>query len=195
MYDILFNYYVLYFGISMLGLFSNEIFYCLHLLDVCNRFPTLQNVVRSVTDNYVQLAMTGMLLLIIMYIFTTISFFYLQDTDYDYFINPYDSDWIGEQRCQTIMQCFIMTLDKGISLDGGVGHYTESVHYKDEMQKFALKLGLDSSFHILVKVILLNILFGIIVDTFASMRESKKMMELDMNNFCFICHQGRFDFE
>lgn len=41
MYDFLFNYYVLYFGISMLGLFSNEIFYCLHLLDVCNRFSTL----------------------------------------------------------------------------------------------------------------------------------------------------------
>jgi hypothetical protein len=41
MYDFLFNYYVLYFGISMLGLFSNEIFYCLHLLDVCNRFATL----------------------------------------------------------------------------------------------------------------------------------------------------------
>jgi len=51
MYDFLFNYYVLYFGISMLGLFSNEIFYCMHLLDVCNRFPTLQNVVRSVTEN------------------------------------------------------------------------------------------------------------------------------------------------
>jgi len=43
--------------------------------------------------------MTGLLLMIVMYIFTAISFFYLQDTDYDYNINPYDSDLIGEQRC------------------------------------------------------------------------------------------------
>lgn len=93
------------------------------------------------------------------------------------------------------MQCFIMTLDKGISLDGGIGHYTEPVHYKDEMQKYGLKLGLDFFFHILVKVILLNILFGIIVDTFASMREEKKSKDHDKNNFCYICHQGRFQFE
>ena len=67
-----------------------------------------------------------------------------------------------DSRLQTIK-------DKGISLDGGVGHYTESVHFADEPQKFGLKLGLDFSFHIAVKVILLNILFGIIVDTFAQM--------------------------
>jgi hypothetical protein len=88
-----------------------------------------------------------------------------------------------------------MTLDKGISLDGGVGHYTEPVHYADEVQKFGVKLGLDFSFHIAVKVILLNILFGIIVDTFASMREEKKMMEQDKLNNCFICNESRIKFE
>lgn len=95
-FDNLFIYYVFYFGISLLGLFSNEIFYGLHLADVCVRFPVLQNVVKSVTKNVESLSMTGLLLLIVMYIFTAISFFYLQDTDYDYNINPYDSDWIGE---------------------------------------------------------------------------------------------------
>lgn len=88
-----------------------------------------------------------------------------------------------------------MTLDKGISLDGGVGHYTESVHFADEPQKFGLKLGLDFSFHIAVKVILLNILFGIIVDTFAQMREEKCDKADDMVNFCYICHESRIIFE
>lgn len=49
--DGLFNYYVLYFGISALGLFSHEIFYSFHLLDVTVRFPSLQNVIKSVTSN------------------------------------------------------------------------------------------------------------------------------------------------
>ena len=49
--DSLFNYYVLYFGISALGLFSHEMFYSFHLLDVTVRSPSLQNVVRSVTEN------------------------------------------------------------------------------------------------------------------------------------------------
>ena len=81
-----------------------------------------------------------------------------------------------------------MTMDKGISLDGGVGHYTESIHYKDEPQKYAVKLGQDASFHILVKVILLNILFGIIIDTFAYLREKKRTMDFDKTNYCYICH-------
>jgi len=88
-----------------------------------------------------------------------------------------------------------MTLDKGISLDGGVGHYTEPVHYADELQKYGMKLGLDFSFHIAVKVILLNILFGIIVDTFASMRELKTRKDQDKINFCYICNNGKVDFE
>ena len=75
--DKLFQYFVLFFGISMLGLFSHEIFYSFHLLDVTVRFATLQNVVKSVTVNAVQLLMTGLLMTITMYIFTTISFFYL----------------------------------------------------------------------------------------------------------------------
>lgn len=51
--DSLFQYYVLYFGISLLGFFSHEIFYSFHLLDVLMRFPELQNVVKSVTSNSV----------------------------------------------------------------------------------------------------------------------------------------------
>jgi len=33
-----FQYYVLYFGISVLGFYSNELFYSFHLLDVIQRF-------------------------------------------------------------------------------------------------------------------------------------------------------------
>jgi hypothetical protein len=67
------------------------------------RFPELQNVVKSVTSNGTQLAMTALLALIIIYIYTTISFFYLQDTLYDYNINPYDSDVVGENRCVSMI--------------------------------------------------------------------------------------------
>ena len=82
--DKVFQYYVLYFGISVLGFSTHEIYYSLHLLDVVVRFPTLTNVIRSVTLNAQQLLMTGLLAFIIIYIYATISFFYLQDTVYDY---------------------------------------------------------------------------------------------------------------
>lgn len=169
--DRTFQYFILYFGISMLGFLSDELFYSLHLLDVVIRFESLTDVVRAVTLNTNKLLSTGLLAMVIIYIFTTISFFYLQDTLYDYQVNAFDSDYVGENMCESMFQCYMTIIDKGLTLGGGIGDYTESINYRDEIDKYYVKLAHDASFHILVKVILLNILFGIIIDTFAKMRE------------------------
>ena len=166
-----FQYYILYFAISVLGFLSDELFYSLQLLDVIVRFPALTDVVKAVTLNTNKLLSTGLLAMVIIYIFTTISFFYLQDTLYDYAINAFDSDWVGENMCESMFQCYLTIIDKGLTLGGGIGDYTESINYRDEQIKYFVKLAHDASFHILVKVILLNILFGIIIDTFAKMRQ------------------------
>lgn len=65
-------------------------------------------------------------------------------------------------------------IDKGLLLGGGIGDYTEAINYRDQNDKYFVKLFHDATFHILVNVILLNILFGIIIDTFAQLREQKK---------------------
>lgn len=169
-----FQYYILYFCISILGFLSDELFYSLQLLDVVVRFPSLTDVVKAVTLNTNKLLATGLLAMVIIYIFTTVSFFYLQDTLYDYAINGFDSDWVGENMCESMFQCYLTIIDKGLTLGGGIGDYTQSINYRDENSKYFVKLAHDASFHILVKVILLNILFGIIIDTFAKMREQKK---------------------
>ena len=188
MQDRSFQYYILYFSISVLGFLSDELFYSLQLLDVVVRFPALTDVVKAVTLNTNKLLSTGLLAMVIIYIFTTISFFYLQDTLYDYAINAFDSDWVGENMCESMFQCYLTIIDKGLTLGGGIGDYTESVNYRDETIKYYVKLAHDASFHILVKVILLNILFGIIIDTFAKMRETKKNLQMDTENVCFICN-------
>ena len=53
-------------------------------------------VVKSVTSNATQLLMTLLLGVIVMYIYAVVTFFYLQDTVYDYTVLHFDSDWIGE---------------------------------------------------------------------------------------------------
>lgn len=44
-------------------------------------------------------------------------------------------------------------------------------------------------------VILLNIFLGIIVSTFAQLRDEKKMIKEDMENNCFICNIDRQTFD
>ena len=39
----------------------------------------------------------------------------------------------------------------------------------------------------IVKMAFLNIIFGIIIDTFADLRDKRNTMEEDMKNVCYIC--------
>jgi len=49
----------------------------------------------------------------------------------------------------------------------------------------------DLSFFIIVIIIGLNIIFGIIVDTFSQLRDEKNFIEEDNKRVCFICSLQR----
>ena len=68
--------------------------------------------------------MTFLLMFIIIYIYATVSFFYLQDTVYDLSINPYDSNQIGESACDTMINCYISHVTYGFLKGGGIGDVT-----------------------------------------------------------------------
>lgn len=86
-------------------------------------------------------------------------------------------------------------LDKGLRADGGIGDETEPIHFNNNNEQYLVKLMHDASFHILVKVILLNVLFGIIIDSFAELRDQKSKRDNDMVNVCFICNHPRLVFD
>jgi hypothetical protein len=86
----------------MLGKQSSSIYYSFHLLDVINRSPILQNVMKAITQNIYQTGLTFMLMMILVYIYTSLTFFYMQDGMYDYSINSFDSDIVGENYCQSM---------------------------------------------------------------------------------------------
>ena len=53
----------------------------------------------------------------------------------------------------------------------------------------------DITYNILVIVIMVAIITGIIIDTFADLRDARNEMEDNMHNLCFICSQPREVFE
>lgn len=42
---------------------------------------------------------------------------------------------------------------------------------------------------------MLNIIFGIIISTFGTLRSEQSMKDDDRNNICFMCHLNRSEFE
>jgi len=65
----------------------------------------------------------------------------------------------------------------------------------DRNEDYLIKLFHDITFLIMVKIIMLNVLFGIIIDTFAQLRDKKSRIDNDMVNVCFVCNFERLLFE
>lgn len=135
------------------------------------------------------------LIIIIFYIYAVIGFFYFQDMFWEYGVNPYDSDVIGESTCADMWQCFLTIANLGIRNGGGIGEHTIPESYVHNKSKYFAKLLYTSSYHIIVLVILLNICFGIIIDTFAQLRDAKTVRDDDMTNVCYICSLNKSTFD
>ena len=151
-----------YLTVSILGLAVSEITYCLHLLDVINRFDTLKNVVKSVTYNVKQLALTAMLGLILIYVYSLIGFNFF---DYHYYNSGLNN---GESLCTSMLQCFISTLDLGLRFGGGIGESLVPPSYESDARGiYFSRIVFNLTFFLIINIIFLNIIFGIIVDTFA----------------------------
>jgi hypothetical protein len=72
------------------------------------------------------------------------------------------------------------TLNYGLRMGGGIGDVLAWVSYTTKDQYY-LRFIFDLGFFLIVVIILLNIIFGIIIDTFAQLRDDKRAIDTDMN--------------
>lgn len=61
--------------------------------------------------------------------------------------------------------------------------------------KFIFRVIFDVTFFAFINVIFINIIFGIIIDTFAELRDQKSEVAEDMKNICFVCGLDRYVFD
>lgn len=67
----------------------------------------------------------------------------------------------------------------------------KKVSFEDKSEYYE-RFFFDFMFFIIVCVILMNIVFGIIIDTFAELRDKKSFIDNDRKNKCFICNIDRY---
>jgi hypothetical protein len=199
-YDVLLNpntfFYVLYVLFAVLGLTWQQPFYCFHLLDLVVISPSLQNVVRSVTQPITSLAMTALLGLFAVYIFSLVGFYA--------FPNDFYSESTAGDECKTMVLCFTTFLYNGLLSGGGIADFMSyelgwspsfsGLDFQQTGLMFARTI-FDLMFFIIVLVLLLNIIFGIILDTFSDLREKAKEQNEDMTSKCFICGIDKTKFD
>lgn len=84
-----------------------------------------------------------------------------------------ESDEDGMERtCDTLLMCIVTVLNQGLRNGGGVGDVLRKPS-KDE-PLFAARVVYDLLFYFIVIIIVLNLIFGVIIDTFADLRSEKQ---------------------
>ncbi len=157
------------------------------LLDVISKNKEMRDIVKSITLNSVQLLKTVFLALIVMYIYAFLAFTYFPG---DY-AHEEDADY--KNYCHTLSSCFISTVYNGIRAGGGIGEALG--HLTRDNSHYWLRLIFDLTFFIFVIICLLNIIFGIIIDTFADLRDKRNEFNDLVASKCFICEQEKFKIE
>ena len=115
-----------------------------------------------------------------------------------------------EHSCETLFMCIVSMLRDGVRSGGGIGDSIRRVsstvssilpplsfsvcscvflpcsHLQEPL--FILRVIYDLSFFFFVILIIIqNLIFGVIIDTFADLRAEKNDKEDKLYNSCFIC--------
>ncbi|XP_077049524.1 inositol 1,4,5-trisphosphate-gated calcium channel ITPR2 isoform X2 [Siphateles boraxobius] len=220
--DIFFLLHVGYVIVCMLGLFVHEFFYSILLFDLVRREETLLNVMRSVTKNGRSIFLTAVLAIILVYLFSIVAFLFFKD---DFLMevdrlpslkkpnvkesmsclsescsnSPFSShheeadEDSTERVCDTLLMCIITVLNHGLRNGGGIADVLRKLSKEEPM--FPARVVFDLLFFFIVIIIVLNLIFGVIIDTFADLRSEKQRKEEILKTTCFICGLERDKFD
>ena len=168
---------------SILALVDNHWWLSFHLFLLIKKSRPLQYVMQAVWKPKNTILLTGILFLLIVYVFSLIGFLYL---------NPD----MPEEECTTLLRCFRFIFDNGFKNDGGIGgalNPLEGDQLGDAARAWE-RLAFDNIFNIILLILLLNIIFGITIDMFAELRASHEANKNDRINTCTICSLPRLQF-
>ncbi|KAI0208429.1 Inositol 1,4,5-trisphosphate receptor type 2 [Lamellibrachia satsuma] len=174
--------YLLLGAFSILGTIFYGYFFSFHLLHIAEFNQLLHRTIRAITQNGVSLMWVFIYGLIIIYIYALFGFAFYREL-FDAQTGLY---------CTTLYECSVTMLHRGFIL--GILEFLSVPDGKPFI--YHLFKGIfDLTFFVVITTIGLNIIFGIIVDTFSELRDNKWQVESDMHNTCFICSRSSYDFE
>jgi len=166
------------FGLLAISAEHRRYFYSFQLLAVTSLSSTMSLAVYSVYLRGAQFVSSAILALIIMLFYAGISFFFYN--------SPLNSG--DDQLCTNYRHCFVSMINF-IKMGGGIGDQLGMVSW--ENNDYWGRLFYDWTYFFLIILLLVNIINGIVVDTFQQEREDDNKHRDAVENKCFICDQKK----
>ena len=174
---------------------GNGIFLAIPTLFIANMMSLLRGIFLIFKLRWSQLLLVLTYCYLIVYNFAIIAFYYLTHSfnfDNLYDVNN-DTNDNEENMCGSLLQCYFTLLSYGVRSGGGIGDVITMLTFKKNTSSYIARFFFDILFHIIIVLIMTNLIFGIIVDSFAAFRGSTDESENDKKNICYICQMTRDD--
>ena len=176
------------FIISLIGsiMSRGEIIYAFTLLAVLDLNQTLKGIAISIKLRGPELGASFLLLIFLVYFYSNIGFFYLNDN----FEADIEND-IPDNYCLCLSFCFMTNFDAGIRARGGAADQMVRISFERNTGLYSTRIIYDISYFLICIIIMIDLVFGIILGTFSDMREKERKHDSDKINNCFVCHINR----
>ena len=102
---------------------------------------------------------------------------------------------LQESFCDTLVYCFYTSLNQGSRAHGGLGDLMQKKSWEKSIATWFNRFIFSMIYYILIIILILNIVFGIIIDNFREQRVEMITKQFDAKNICFICGGLKDDFE
>jgi Ion transport protein len=162
--------------LGVLGPLVDILFYTLHLLLYINISDSAMYIIKAVTGKIKILFNTLLVAVFLLYSYSSIAA--------NYFSDKYDIQDIDV--CSSLASCFFYTFTFGLRNGGGIGDSMNPYKYGQD-GKFGSKLIYDVTFFMFINIIILNIVFGVIIDTFGDMRDEAYKRNEIISRKCLVC--------
>eukprot|EP01127_Copromyxa_protea_P020925 TRINITY_DN7066_c0_g1_i1.p1 TRINITY_DN7066_c0_g1~~TRINITY_DN7066_c0_g1_i1.p1 ORF type:complete len:1333 (+),score=282.87 TRINITY_DN7066_c0_g1_i1:578-4000(+) len=172
---------------SLLGtITTSPLWFGYHLFSIMIVSEHLKVMSKSITDNLLALFLTTVVAVEVVYILSIIAFSAFQ--------GRYSVE--DGSPCTTVAQCFFTNIYFGLPAAGGlyqfVGYNIHADPYTGRLTgETIMWVAYNVIFFFFVAVVFLNIILGIIVDTFQKYRDDRETTARDLDSRCFICSLER----
>ena len=178
--DIKVLYAFAYMIFALLGIFVHNFFFAFHLIEFIISQPILQYVFRAIIDPITQLAYTFIFFFILIYFYSLIIFYNFQE------IMP-------DNSCDTPVICMVYIYSNTFTSGGNLGNFIDEKH--ENTQGDMVRYALDISYTIIMVCLVWQMVSGLIVDAFGTLRGEREKKEDNMKKYCFICGLNKEEIE
>ena len=191
-------YYILYLMFTILGITVHPFFHSFTLTDSIHRFPTMKIIFRAVYIPRKSLLLTLCMIIILCYVFALVWYsnmsIILKESQKIYGteeILPPDQDYC----CSYMLLCFLCFINNLIKEDAKMATVLAGGNLQKPNDMNYTVFAFDNIALIILKFLLLEILAGLIIDTFGALRDEDISKNEDVKGSCFICGLAVEEFE